>query len=330
MREKDEFVKDVGILDDNFTCRVHVSLHGETALEIVDNGTGEEYTLAYVRDSVGAFVGSVRQACEEILTDVVERCFEWNIFKTAQARLVTEYAKEKYGTKTEFPFEEDLTAVLREGKTRKWYAILMTVKSGRLGINDGGMVEIMNVKAPPERVAELLKTEGYYPAYHMNKKHWYTMRLDGILPIEEIYKRIDESYLSVVKKSYIRKNVDKSVNPPRRHLEGQEKRAPWNPPNVVRQAARSFISFRMAARRAFFSTTSFRGARETRPVESPKRSPTSREILHFIQDDSAASVFFDNVIQRGKRNAPRRNPTKRSSTDFVWGISPFSQARQSK
>ncbi len=27
------------------------------------------------------------------------------------------------------------------------------------------------------------------------------------------------------------------------------------------------------------------------------------------------------VIQRGKRSAPRRNPTKRSSTDFVWGIS---------
>ncbi len=197
---ENEFIKDMGILKDAFLCRIHIAKDGETALEIVDNGTGEEYTLAYVGGAVGAFVGSVRQACEELLTDVVERCFEWNIFKTEQARLVTEYAKESYGTEAEFPFEEDLSMVLREEKTRKWYAILMTVKSDKIGISDGGMVEIMNVKAPPERVAELLKTEGYHPAYHMNKKHWYTMRLDGSLPIEEIYKRIDESYSSVAKK----------------------------------------------------------------------------------------------------------------------------------
>ncbi|MFH2219705.1 MAG: MmcQ/YjbR family DNA-binding protein [Pseudomonadota bacterium] len=36
--------------------------------------------------------------------------------------------------------------------------------------------------------------------YHMNKKHWNTVVLDGSIPDEEIFTMIDDSYDLVVKK----------------------------------------------------------------------------------------------------------------------------------
>lgn len=34
----------------------------------------------------------------------------------------------------------------------------------------------------------------YFPGWHMNKRNWYTIILDGSVSIEEIYCRIDKSY----------------------------------------------------------------------------------------------------------------------------------------
>ena len=35
---------------------------------------------------------------------------------------------------------------------------------------------------------------GILPGYHMNKKHWITVRLDGSVPDEEIEKLVRLSY----------------------------------------------------------------------------------------------------------------------------------------
>lgn len=38
------------------------------------------------------------------------------------------------------------------------------------------------------------------PGYHMSKKHWNTIMLDGSIPEDEILEMIDDSYALVVKK----------------------------------------------------------------------------------------------------------------------------------
>ncbi len=38
------------------------------------------------------------------------------------------------------------------------------------------------------------------PGYHMNKKHWNTVLVDGKIPDEEIFRLIDHSYELVFKK----------------------------------------------------------------------------------------------------------------------------------
>ena len=57
-----------------------------------------------------------------------------------------------------------------------------------------------NLKCDPDLALELRdRYEQVEPGYHMNKKHWNTVVLDGVIPEREIRKMIDDSYELVVK-----------------------------------------------------------------------------------------------------------------------------------
>lgn len=58
----------------------------------------------------------------------------------------------------------------------------------------------LNLKCEPE-LAELLRADypSISPGYHMNKRHWNTLLLDGSIPKEKILLLIDLSYELVVK-----------------------------------------------------------------------------------------------------------------------------------
>ena len=57
----------------------------------------------------------------------------------------------------------------------------------------------LNLKCEPD---EALALRDIFPAitpgYHMNKKHWNTIELDGSVPDGEIERMIDNSYLLVI------------------------------------------------------------------------------------------------------------------------------------
>ena len=56
-----------------------------------------------------------------------------------------------------------------------------------------------NLKCDPDLALELRdRYEQVQPGYHMNKKHWNTVVLDGVIPEKEIQKMIDDSYALVV------------------------------------------------------------------------------------------------------------------------------------
>ena len=51
-------------------------------------------------------------------------------------------------------------------------------------------------------IQNIIDMKNYFPAYHMNKKYWLTIRLDGCsLPIEKVFEHIDKSYLLANKKA---------------------------------------------------------------------------------------------------------------------------------
>ena len=58
----------------------------------------------------------------------------------------------------------------------------------------------VNLKCDPDLALDLRdRYEQVRPGYHMNKKHWNTVEIDGGVPAVELRRMIDHSYELVVK-----------------------------------------------------------------------------------------------------------------------------------
>ena len=90
------------------------------------------------------------------------------------------YIEDFYGIKYDCPFEDELDAwVFRHPDNKKWFALVMTIKKSKLGIDSNEYIDVVNLKCAPEIMDNLWQEAGVFPAYHMNKKHWLTLGLDG-------------------------------------------------------------------------------------------------------------------------------------------------------
>ena len=59
----------------------------------------------------------------------------------------------------------------------------------------------VNVKCDPDLALDLRdRYEEVRPGYHMNKKHWNTVEIEGRIPEVELRKMIDHSYEMVIKR----------------------------------------------------------------------------------------------------------------------------------
>lgn len=112
------------------------------------------------------------------------------------------YIKEKYKTSPEYPWERDRSsAVFRHSDNKKWFALVMSVGKDKLGLSDTGYVDVVNLKINDFMFRDILvKEEGIFPAYHMNKNHWITVLLDGTVKEDKIYDLIDISFTATAQK----------------------------------------------------------------------------------------------------------------------------------
>ena len=108
---------------------------------------------------------------------------------------IEKYINERYDILQEYPWKDCPNYTTFKHKTnKKWFAIIMDVPFEKLKINKEGIVNIINLKNFPEMIGSLRKEEGILPAYHMNKEHWITVLLDGVVSKEKICELIDISF----------------------------------------------------------------------------------------------------------------------------------------
>ena len=111
------------------------------------------------------------------------------------------YIEDFYGIKYDCPFEDELDAwVFRHPDNKKWFALVMTIKKSKLGIDSNEYIDVVNLKCAPEIMDDLWQERGIFPAYHMNKKHWLTLCLDGSCDDETIKFVINISHTLTKKK----------------------------------------------------------------------------------------------------------------------------------
>ncbi|MBD5544970.1 MAG: hypothetical protein HDR01_12245 [Lachnospiraceae bacterium] len=182
------------IMNGNFSLIVSITESGRIDTSVIEKENGEEYVL-YKTNASGTFVGEVRTAIESVLNDIIVACFETAVFKTEQAQKIIEYVRKTYGDELEFLWEKfPDNAVWRRKDNKKWYGAILSVQKNRLGFASAEFVEIIDLRLQPELMEDLVLREHYYPGWHMNKKRWYTIILDGSIPDEELFQRIGTSY----------------------------------------------------------------------------------------------------------------------------------------
>ena len=178
------------IVGGTFSCVVTINKAGEVSERVVDCATGDEYVQHRVAAAVGAFVGRVRQEVDAFLERIAAACFERDVFKTDPARLIVEFARKNWGDELEFLWKQFPDyAVLRRTDTQKWYAILMRLPRRKLGFDSDEAVEIIDLRRTSDT-----DDPRYLPGYHMNKKSWMTIVLDGTVSLDEITGILSASY----------------------------------------------------------------------------------------------------------------------------------------
>ena len=100
--------------------------------------------------------------------------------------ILREYCISKDDVTESFPFGDDTLVFKAAGKI---FAL----------VNLEGDLSI-NLKCDPSLALELRERyTAVIPGYHMNKKHWNTILVDGSVPDKEILSWIDHSYNLVLK-----------------------------------------------------------------------------------------------------------------------------------
>lgn len=115
------------------------------------------------------------------------------------------YVEDFYGIKYDCPFEDELDAwVFRHPNNKKWFALVMTIKKRKLGIDSDEYIDVVNLKCAPEIMDDLWREVGVFPAYHMSKKHWLTLALDGSCANETV-KWVTKISYDLTRKKIIKK-----------------------------------------------------------------------------------------------------------------------------
>lgn len=182
------------LLAGSFRLYVRVQENGAIATLLLDTESEEPYVLHLVENAQGAFVGEVRAAYRAVLDRIGEACGEHGSFHGDYVEELLGYVKDTYGDEIEYPWKDTDAAVIRSHLSRKWYAVFMKVHPSKIGLGGSQPIRIMNLHGTAEQVAVLVDGERYFPGWHMNRKYWYTVCLDGSIPVFELQRRIDESF----------------------------------------------------------------------------------------------------------------------------------------
>ena len=186
------------ILQGDFVMTVSITADN-VSFQVFDQEMGDLYPQVHMESMTGSFVGSVREACLEILYQIRKTCFDVQDFICPQTKRIMAQVQEKYGNQLEYLWEKSPdTAVLRHEDNQKWYAVLMRIPWDKLEKGREGLVEAVNLKH--DQVADLLLNKGIYPAFHMNKRYWISVALDDTLSDSAVLELFEKSWNLTSKK----------------------------------------------------------------------------------------------------------------------------------
>ena len=201
-KDKDRYLFNKLFKNNEFRAEIIVLKSGETQGRVYETESDDEFLPLRIKGREGSFTGIIREEYKQILTDIRDNCFVKNYFIYPQSNRITNAIISKYGDSPAFMWEQfPGFGVFKNPTNNKWYGAIMNIDYSKLGKDSKKPVEIINLKLDKNEIQDLIKKDGFYPAWHMNKKSWITVALDETLSDEKILKLIEESHSYTVKTS---------------------------------------------------------------------------------------------------------------------------------
>ena len=178
---------------------LHMTLSDqELELVVYDLAMEEPYTLFEVVSASGALVTALRQQVDEIINRILGQQIQDN---PLVERLV-DYVATTYGLAPAHPFKRHPEIIgFKVPTVDKLFGIFLPVDYCRLDKTSmrTHQVLVLNLKGQPDQILERIDNCRYFPAYHMNKKHWFSVLLDAQTDWDQLTSMLAESYRLVKK-----------------------------------------------------------------------------------------------------------------------------------
>ncbi|WP_036730557.1 MmcQ/YjbR family DNA-binding protein [Peptoniphilus mikwangii] len=153
-----------------------------------------EYLPFEVYNTSGEFVSKIRFEVDLLIDEIVDLCFN----SISVRKELLRYVMDEFGTIPEKPWDNyDSYCTLKTNLSKKWYGVFMIIPGSYLGIKKNENVDVLNIKLEPDEVKKLIDNKQYFPAYHMNKKHWITILLNRNTDLNIIKELISKSFYLV-------------------------------------------------------------------------------------------------------------------------------------
>lgn len=161
--------------------------------KVIDTELDEDYVLVDVTTPIGRFAAELKVEYEDIIKDIIDKCTRPDVFRFDQTKRLMDTVEKKYASRLEFLWEKfPKDAIYRNNATNKWFALLVALDKSKIGLEGEGEIEIVVIKH--DDASGVIDGEVIFEGYHMNKKHWITIPLDGRITDEKLFELVENSY----------------------------------------------------------------------------------------------------------------------------------------
>jgi len=186
---------------DGFNAILTIDKEGKVTGKVYELSLNEEYTTFRIQNQTGSFVNDVRDEYIKFLENIRDNISKEKYFIYSQSNRIADYIINNYNQVLDFPWEKySGYGVFKNKENDKWFGLIFNIDINKLDKKRHGEVEGINLKLDSEEIINLLQRDGFYPAYHMNKKYWITVILNDTIKDEEIFSLIEESYSYTISK----------------------------------------------------------------------------------------------------------------------------------
>ncbi len=184
-----------------FRVRVEMPHPGEGFMSVVAEGGEDEWRVRFGAQGMERprkapwFASVLKAELKALLERIAEECFEPDVFHAPQSLELMAHVQQHYGDELEYLWKRfPENAVWRRPDTQKWYGALLQLSRRKLGQDSDEHVEILDFRVPAAEMSQLVDGTRFLPGYHMNKRNWCTVVLDGSVPMEEIMRWLATSH----------------------------------------------------------------------------------------------------------------------------------------